>query len=150
MLEVRGRGEWADLLILEGVEGVEAGEAGEAGEGLGLRLLTGLLLGHILMPRDLRAPEDNPDLVISFPAVPGPTRFSELPKGDLPLTLLVPAILFVDLAKKLFICPEVPWLFSNELTVTLSTDRDLPPYRPGFNLEGDGEGDGEAGACDFT
>ena len=103
MLEVRGRVEWADLLILEAAE--------EAGEGLGLRLVTGLLLGHILTPRDLLGPEDWPDLVISFPGVPGapgspavPTRLSELPKGDLPLTLLVlPAILFVDLARKLFI-----------------------------------------------
>ena len=92
--------EWADLLILEAAE--------EAGEGLGLRLVTGLLLGHILTPRDLLGPEDWPDLVISLPGVPGapavPTRLSELPKGDLPLTLLVlPAILFVDLARKLFI-----------------------------------------------
>ena len=89
MLELRGRVEWADLLGLE---------TGEAGEGLGLRLVTGLP-GHILTPRDLLGL----DLVISFPGVPGPSRFSELPKGDLPLTLLVPAILFVDLARKLLI-----------------------------------------------
>ena len=71
VLEVRGRVEWADLLILEG---------------LGLRLVTGLP-GHILTPRDLLGP-DTPDLLISLlggVGVVGPTRFSELPRGDFPL-----------------------------------------------------------------
>lgn len=139
VLEVRGRVEWADLVILDGLEGVE---------GLGLRLVTGLP-GHILRPRDLLGPD-------SLPAVGvGPTRFSELPRGDWPLPgplvplppLLVPAILFVDLVRKLLISPEP---FSRALKLPLSTDRDLPPYLPGFNLEGDGDGDGEVGVCDLT